>query len=153
LFFGEPDADLVVNQLTPQELAVLLPAFNKIAQAFDVYESPETVGFKSGILNDIIYSLPQLREPLKVLMGAVSLKHAAEGRKDAMWNDPDRYPGISDADLVYCYFSNPVVANDNDASQAIQSVEIELLDELKASTLPFFFFISLVYEICQFENC
>ena len=85
---------------TPQELAVLLPAFNKIGVAFDAVESPSYVGFKSSVLNDIIYSLPKLKQPMKVLMEAVSLKAAAEGNKDKMWTDPDRYPKIADADMV-----------------------------------------------------
>ena len=85
---------------TPQELANLLPAFNKIANAFDAVESPLDVGFKSGVLNDIIYSLPKLKEPMKELIGAVSLKEAAKGSKDTMWTDPERFPSIADADLV-----------------------------------------------------
>jgi DNA mismatch repair protein MSH3 len=85
---------------TPQELSVLLPAFNKIAIAFDAVENPTDVGFKSGVLNDIIYSLPKLKEPMKTLMEAVSLKNAAEGSKDTMWTDSERYPKIADADMV-----------------------------------------------------
>lgn len=37
---------------------------------------------------------------MKELLGAVSLKRAAEGNKDTMWTDPERYPSIVDADLV-----------------------------------------------------
>jgi DNA mismatch repair protein MSH3 len=85
---------------TPQELAILLPAFNKIATAFDAVESPQDVGFKSSVLNDIIHVLPKLRGPMTNLMEAVSLKNAAEGRKDIMWIDSDRYPKIADADMV-----------------------------------------------------
>lgn len=88
------------HQCTPQELAVLLPAFNKIGVAFNVVESSPDVGFESSVLNDIIYSLPKLKQPMKVLMEAVSLKAAAEGSKDKMWTDPDRYPRIADADMV-----------------------------------------------------
>jgi len=44
--------------------------------------------------------LPKLKGPLKEVLEAVSLKHAAQGRKDLMWSDVDRYPGIDDAALV-----------------------------------------------------
>ncbi|KAF5386928.1 hypothetical protein D9615_001885 [Tricholomella constricta] len=103
------------GQCTPQELAVLLPAFNKVAVAFVVVAAPSDVGFKSSLLNEIIFSFPKLREPMKQLMEAVSLKRAAEGRKDAMWTDPERYPKISDVDM------------------AIQHVEVELEQDLLKS--------------------
>ena len=68
--------------------------------AFDAVESPIDVGFKSTVLNDIIYSLPKLKESMANLMGAVSLKNAAEGRRDIMWTDSERYPKIADTDMV-----------------------------------------------------
>jgi len=88
------------NQCTPQELAVLLPAFNKVASAFEDVDTPASVGLESPVLNEIISSFPKLREPIKVLLRAVNLKKASEGKKDAMWTDLERYPGIIDADMV-----------------------------------------------------
>ncbi|KAF9466351.1 DNA mismatch repair protein MSH3 [Collybia nuda] len=102
------------GQCTPQELALLLPAFEKIGDAFEAIETPSDGGFKSTVLNDIVYSLPKLKRPIKELLGAISLKQAAKGLKDTMWMDPERYPGIADADL------------------AIQSVDVELAEELKS---------------------
>ncbi|KAG5354224.1 hypothetical protein C0989_003737 [Termitomyces sp. Mn162] len=102
------------GQCTPQELAVLLPAFNKIGQAFDNFESPSDVGFRSSLLNEIVFLLPKLKGPMKELMSAIRLDQAAEGRKDIMWTDLERYPEISDADV------------------AIQFVNVELDDQLKA---------------------
>ncbi|KAG6841688.1 hypothetical protein C0991_008326 [Blastosporella zonata] len=72
------------------------------------------VGFESNLLNEIIFSLPKLKQSMKELLGAVHLQQAAKGKKDAMWTDPDRYPDISDADM------------------AIQFVDVELEDQLKA---------------------
>ena len=37
---------------------------------------------------------------MKDLLGIVSLKKAAEGKKDVIWNDPERYPNIADMDMV-----------------------------------------------------
>jgi len=90
----------LVSQCTPQELAIILPAFKKIADGFDVVQSPSDVGFKSRILNDILFALPKLKGPMKELLDVVSLKNAAEGKKDTMWNDPERYPTIADVDMV-----------------------------------------------------
>jgi DNA mismatch repair protein MSH3 len=87
-------------QCPPQELAGILTAFNKIAIAFDSYDNPSDVGFKSRVLNEIISSLPKLKEPMKDILSIVSLKKAAEGQKDTMWNDPERYPDIADMDMV-----------------------------------------------------
>jgi DNA mismatch repair protein MSH3 len=89
-----------ILKCTPQEIAILLPAFNKLASAFDTISDPSDVGFKSNVLNDIVFSLPKLKEPLNDLLSVISLKKASEGRKDTMWNDPERYPAIADADLV-----------------------------------------------------
>jgi DNA mismatch repair protein MSH3 len=61
---------------------------------------PSDVGFDSKLLNEIIFALPNLRDSMKELLGVVSLKHAAAGRKDIMWNDPERYPTIADLDMV-----------------------------------------------------
>lgn len=81
-------------------MAVLLPAFNKIATAFPNFESPAAVGFKSTLLNGIFSALPLLREPVQQVVNAVVLKKAAAGNKAEMWADPERYPEIADADGV-----------------------------------------------------
>ena len=77
-----------------------MPIFRKIAFAFDPIEKPYDAGFHSGLLNEIVFALPLLRDSITELLSIVSLKQAAEGRKDTMWNDPDRYPGISDSEMV-----------------------------------------------------
>jgi DNA mismatch repair protein MSH3 len=90
----------VKSQCTPQELAVLLPAFNKVAGGFEDVTTPASVGLKSPVLNEIISSLPKLRAPINNLLAAVNLKKASEGKKDSMWTDLERYPNIIDADMV-----------------------------------------------------
>lgn len=90
----------ICKQCTPQELAQILPAFNKIAIAFDASESPTHVGFESGLLNRIIFALPNLKAPINELLQVVNLRKAADGHKATMWIDPERYPGIADADIV-----------------------------------------------------
>ncbi|KAF8959081.1 DNA mismatch repair protein MSH3 [Flammula alnicola] len=102
------------GQCTPKELSVLLPAFNKVAVAFAHADGPESVGLKSSVLNGIISSLPKLKDPMSELLKAVDLKKAADGKKDSIWTDWDRYPEISDADM------------------SLQVIHMELTEELKA---------------------
>ena len=90
----------IKSQCTPQELAVLLPAFNRVAVAFGDVNTPASVGLKSPVLNEIISSFPKLREPIKDLLAAINLKKASEGKKDSMWTDLERFPNIIDADMV-----------------------------------------------------
>jgi len=87
-------------ECTPQELAIILSAFDKIANAYGSFADLSDVGFKSKVLNDIIFTLPKLKEPMKGLLSTISLKRATEGRKDTMWIDPDTYPAIAEIDLV-----------------------------------------------------
>jgi DNA mismatch repair protein MSH3 len=123
-------------QCTPQELAVLLQAFNKIATAYDSFEGPPDVGFKSKILNDILFSLPKLKNPINGFLGDISLKKASEGRMDMMWTDPEKYPSIADIDLV-CVSSLSILKGCSiKYGKAIQAVEVELQEELKLSRSP-----------------
>lgn len=81
-------------------MAVLLPAFKMIGNAFPEFESPSDVGLESPTLNEIVYSFPKLKPVLADLIGAIKLNRAREGRKDLMWEDPDKYPEIMDAAAV-----------------------------------------------------
>lgn len=52
------------------------------------------MGFRSPILNDVIYTLPKLKDPIQNLLRVFSLKMAAEGKKESLWTDPDKYPEL-----------------------------------------------------------
>jgi len=69
---------------------VILPAFNKIATSFDAFAEPSQYGFASTLLNEIIFALPLLREPVTNLLSAVNLQAASEGRKDNLWSDTEK---------------------------------------------------------------
>ncbi|KIK59832.1 hypothetical protein GYMLUDRAFT_261825 [Collybiopsis luxurians FD-317 M1] len=84
------------GQCTPQELAVLIPAFKKLAFAFEPIRDHSEAGFKSHILNAIIFSLPALRESTNGLLQTISLKHTVDGRKDELWLDKGKYPKIEE---------------------------------------------------------
>lgn len=92
-------------QCTPKELADLLRAFERIGNAYEGFERPSDVGLESSVLNEIIHSLPRLQPAVQDLLSVVNLDHASENRKDLMWEDPDKYPGIVDAALVHTYLN------------------------------------------------
>lgn len=56
--------------------------------------------FTSPILNDTVAALPRLREPVKTWLNAINLKMAKEGRKDAMWNDIEKFPELDELTMV-----------------------------------------------------
>ncbi|KAI6124838.1 muts domain V-domain-containing protein [Pisolithus croceorrhizus] len=101
------------GQCSPQELATLLPAFNKVANAFDGLVNEPGGGFTSKLLNEIALALPKLKAPMRDLLGAVSLKEAAQGNKMSLWKDDEKYPALVELHLM------------------IQTVESELSEELK----------------------
>ncbi|KAJ3538219.1 hypothetical protein NM688_g6551 [Phlebia brevispora] len=82
------------GKCTPQELAVLLTSFSKIGKAFDLVDRPDQAGFRSPILNDVLFTLPKLREPIEELLMAIDTKAAKEGKKEILWTDEDRFPEI-----------------------------------------------------------
>lgn len=71
---------------------------------------------------------------MRDILGIVSVKKAAEGRKDTMWIDPERYPVIADTDLVCTRISHLFIIGyfNNTSRQALQAVEVELMEELKS---------------------
>jgi DNA mismatch repair protein MSH3 len=83
---------------------VLLPSFNRIASTFRPFQLQEHVGMQSPLLNNIVYSLPSLQEPMKDLLGVIDLKLTAEGRKDIMWTDSDKYPRLLELIMVIFTF-------------------------------------------------
>ncbi|KIJ68934.1 hypothetical protein HYDPIDRAFT_80554 [Hydnomerulius pinastri MD-312] len=101
------------GKCSPQELAILLPAFNRVATAFDGIEEEPLGGFRSKLLNEIFVSTPKLKSPIQKYLGVVSLKDAAEGKKESLWTDPERFPALVHHELM------------------IQTVETELTEELK----------------------
>ncbi|KAF8831364.1 hypothetical protein HHX47_DHR1000478 [Lentinula edodes] len=103
------------GQCTPQELAILLPAFKKIAFAFEPMRDSDSsqAGFNSPLLNDMIHAFPALRSSITELIGSICIKRAAEGRKDQLWLDKEKYPRIEETRM------------------GLHAVEIELREMLK----------------------
>ncbi|KAI0806964.1 muts domain V-domain-containing protein [Fomes fomentarius] len=105
------------GKCTPQELVVLLKAFQRVSTTFSALhpsQPPSGTNLKSKLLKGVVEALPKLRDPVRELCDAIVLKEAEEGRKDTMWNDVDKYPDLESLTL------------------AIQVIESELIDELKS---------------------
>jgi DNA mismatch repair protein MSH3 len=98
------------GKCTCQELASLLSAFGTVANAFPDHLEE----FHSKLLNDIFSSLPKLKAPIKVLLGAIDIKKANSGRKDELWANPEQYPALDEYKLL------------------IETVKSELDEELKS---------------------
>jgi DNA mismatch repair protein MSH3 len=75
-------------------------AFKKVGDAFEGFETSSDVGFESPVLNDIVYALPKLRSPIKGFLDSIRIDQAVEGKKELMWMEPDKFPGLVDAAVV-----------------------------------------------------
>jgi DNA mismatch repair protein MSH3 len=95
----------------------------------------ENMGLTSRLLKDIISSLPRVRAPVKELLGIVNLKKAAEGKKELMWIDPERYPAIIDSDMVSLRVTSICMELLIHCHKSLQVIEVELMDELKSSNV------------------
>ncbi|KAJ7273569.1 muts domain V-domain-containing protein [Mycena haematopus] len=84
------------KQCTPKELALLLSAFHKIGNAFADIHTPTDVDLKSTLLNNIILSLPPLKQAMQDLLGAINVERAKQGNMSLMWRDPSKYPLVED---------------------------------------------------------
>lgn len=73
--------DRSIFQCTPRELARLVRTFAKVADTFQPFEVPEDVGFSNAILNDIVFSLPSIRDSVKKISGSLNLKKADEDKR------------------------------------------------------------------------
>ena len=88
-------------QSTPQELAVILEAYDKIGNTFKPFESVESVGVPSPLLCEIAFSLPKIHEPIKELLDIIIIGKAHLGEKENLWRDEaERYPLITAAKEV-----------------------------------------------------
>jgi hypothetical protein len=120
-----------VQQATPQELSILLRAFNRLATTFEPFSQPEDVGFRSRTFNDIIFSLPRLRDPIRALISSIDLEAAQEGHKEEMWKE--RSPKIDELFMVSCRVLHAHGLTNSYCIQMLEVVHTELRDELAKS--------------------
>ena len=77
-----------------------MTAFSRVASAFEPFAKPDDVGFKSSLLNNIVFAIPQIKEPLKAIVGAIDLQKAKEGNLTELWRDEEKYPALDNCKLV-----------------------------------------------------
>ena len=83
-------------------MSSILVSLNRIGTEFkpDVGEP-----FSSALLNNIVETLPTIRETVQAFLQAVSVKAAKENDEAGLWTDPNKYPDIQDAKdvgIAYC---------------------------------------------------
>ncbi|KAF7295053.1 DNA mismatch repair protein [Mycena indigotica] len=100
------------RQCTPSELVRLLQSFHKVGTAFQSVPSASQVGFKSMLLNRIIFALPPLEQPTRQLLNELDIAEARMDHKDRMWADANKFPQLEEH------------------AMALGTVEEELKDEL-----------------------
>lgn len=81
-------------------MATVLVALQRVASTFEPLTKPEDVGFKSSLLNDIVFAMPRIRDAVKSLLGDLNLKSAKEGDISNLWASPEKYPEVEDARFV-----------------------------------------------------
>ncbi|EJD46059.1 hypothetical protein AURDEDRAFT_87246 [Auricularia subglabra TFB-10046 SS5] len=101
------------GKCTPQELGRILSAFRKIANTFKGFDAEFGPGMRSRLLNDILATLPSIRDIVERLTENFSFDAAAKGQKEHLWRNEDMYPAV-DSRIF-----------------AITATESDLQDELK----------------------
>jgi DNA mismatch repair protein MSH3 len=108
-----------------------LTAFSRAASTFEPFEKLEDVGFKSSLLNDIVFAIPKIKGPLKAIVDTINLQKAKEGNLTELWRDEEKYPALDDCKLVSYISSLWPGVSPNELMQAIASVESEMEQHLK----------------------
>ncbi|KAL7423908.1 Mismatch repair protein msh3 [Cryptotrichosporon argae] len=84
------------GKATPTEVATILVALVRVANEF----KPDTTAaapFRSALLNNILKTLPTIKDVSEAFLGDVKLSKARENSEADMWNDVGKYPDIQDA--------------------------------------------------------
>ncbi|WVQ94763.1 hypothetical protein IAU59_001844 [Kwoniella sp. CBS 9459] len=82
------------NKATPTELATLLVALARIGSEF---KPDQGEIFRSALLNNILKTLPSIKDISKGFLDALNLKAARENDEADLWAHPDKYSDIQDA--------------------------------------------------------
>lgn len=77
-----------------------MTAFSRVSSAFEPFDKPDDVGFRSSLLNDIVFAIPKIKEPLKAIVDAIDLQKAKEGNLTELWRDEEKYPALDDRKFV-----------------------------------------------------
>lgn len=86
--------DLADFQATTSEVATLLVALVRIGAEFKPTEDRIC---SSGLLNNIIKTLPTILEPARSFLNAIDIKAAREDKIADLWADPDKFSDVQDA--------------------------------------------------------
>jgi DNA mismatch repair protein MSH3 len=81
-------------QAQPTELATVLVGLARVGSEFKPNEGDV---FKSALLNNVLKTLPTIKDPARVFLDSINLKEARENDEANLWVDSDKYPDLQDA--------------------------------------------------------
>ena len=84
------------GRCTRPELLSILRALSRVATKFPPFEDPESVGFKSKIINNAIYSLPALADDVATFLSCFNHDEAAKDNKFDMFKDDPKHDSITE---------------------------------------------------------
>ncbi|KAF9050682.1 hypothetical protein BDZ89DRAFT_1005971 [Hymenopellis radicata] len=125
------------GQASPNELAVILKAFQRIADSVEPTDSAADVGFQSPLLNDVIYSLQHVKKPITEILSVTSIKRLTEKERHEIWLDKDRYPDLEDQHMAIL--------------QVESELEAELKNARKTLKFPSLQFSTIAGDECLLE--
>jgi DNA mismatch repair protein MSH3 len=99
LLIQQPDlekglARILYGRATPNELATVLLALNRISQQFEVTDAAE-VGTGSTLLNESIAALPRIKDTVVRALSEIRLVAARKGEKENMFIE-EKYPQLQE---------------------------------------------------------
>lgn len=85
-----------LTKCTRPELLSILQALSRVASKFRPFESPESVGFRSPVINEAICSLPTIAGDIATFLSSFNHGEAANDNKFDMFKDDPKYDAIQE---------------------------------------------------------
>ena len=84
------------GRCTRPELLSILKALSRVATKFSPFDEPGSVGFKSEIINNAIFSLPAIADDVAIFLSSFNHDEAAKDNKFDMFKDESKYDRITE---------------------------------------------------------
>jgi len=90
----------LLTKCTRSELLSILQALSRVASKFQPFESSESVGFQSPIVNEAVYSLPTIAGDVAIFLSSFNHAEAASDNKFDMFKDDSKYNAIQEQKMA-----------------------------------------------------
>jgi len=74
----------------------ILQALSRVASKFQPFDTPDSVGFKSSIINESLYSLPTIATDVTTFLSMFNHAEAANDNKFDMFKDEAKFDAIQE---------------------------------------------------------